>query len=154
MWINITRDEQMQKLSYMNDNKEEKEKHRIIGNHIEAYMRQKKIIDDRVANFEEFIDIQDYLANKRIESFKYNYSLEKECQNIESYPTLIELSKDFKYLTFINRKPNDQVKYILEADPEYIQLKRIREHKKMKKEMARMKKKNIDYQMYDPDFIN
>ena len=42
-------------------------------------MKQKKIIDDRVANYEEFIDIQDYLVNNRIESFKYNYSLEKEC---------------------------------------------------------------------------
>ena len=55
---------------------------------------------------------------------------------MESFPALIQLSKDFTYLTFINRRPNDQTKYILEADPALIENKRIEEHKKIKRKMA------------------
>ena len=81
-------------------------------------------------NFEEFIDVQDYLARNRINCIKYNYALEQSTQNMESYPALIELSKDYQYLKLITRRPNDKVKYVLEADPEYLQQQRIKEHQK------------------------
>ena len=41
-------------------------------------MKAKKKIDDRKANIEEYIDIWDYLINKRINCFKYNYALDKD----------------------------------------------------------------------------
>jgi len=51
---------------------------------------------------------------------KYNYSLEKNVQDLESYPALIELSKDYKYLTFITKRDKNDTKYVLEADPEML----------------------------------
>lgn len=127
---------------------------KTIDNHFENYLKQRKIIEERLLNFEEFIDIQDYLARNRINCFKYNYSLEQGTQNMESYPALIELSKDFQELKFITRRPNDKVKYVLEADPEYLQEQRIKEHKKQLDLKSKKQRENIDIQMKDPDYIN
>ena len=47
-------------------------------------------------------------------------------------------------INFFNLKPNEKVKYILEADPEFIQQQRIKAHK--------LKVSNKDHN--DPDFIH
>ena len=101
----------------------------IIDFHNNAYLNQKVVIDKKSANIEECIDIEDYLSNNRIICFKYNYSLEKHVQRLESYPCLIELSKDCQYLTFLTKRLNIKTKYVLESDPEHLKMYRIEEHK-------------------------
>lgn len=104
-----------------------------------AYVKKRKLIDDQSTNVEEYIDIRSYLSKNKIRCFKYNYSLDKQVQNFECYNAFIILSSDYQHLTFINRKPNEKTKYILEGDPELVQQERLKEHQKMK-EMLQMKK--------------
>jgi len=100
--------------------------------HWEKYNKAKAMIDEQVANIEEYIDIRSYLSKNKINAFKYNYALDSNVQNFTTFDAFIELSKDYKYIQIINRKPNEAVKYILEADPEKLKEARLKEHKEMK----------------------
>ena len=100
---------------------------RTINKHWESYDRAKAIIDEQATNFEEYIDIRSYLSKNKIDAFKYNYALDSVVQNFGTFECFIELSKDYKYIKITNRKPNEQIKYILEADPEKLQEARLKE---------------------------
>ena len=102
-----------------------------IKKHWEEYMKAKDRIDYQIDNTEEHIDIQHSIHETKIQCFKYNYSLDKEVQNIESYPAFIELSEDFKFFKIVNRKPNEKIKYLLEADPQKIQEAKLNAQKQM-----------------------
>ena len=52
-----------------------------------------------------------------IKCVKYNYSLEEEIQNQLQFDGTIQLSEDGQELIIINKKPNTNPEYILEADP-------------------------------------
>ena len=58
--------------------------------------------------------------NNRIRCFKYNYALEEIVQNFSSFQGFIKLSQDGEYLNIINLKPNEKLKYVLEADPNIV----------------------------------
>ena len=64
----------------------------------------------------------------------------------ECYYSYIGLSDDFKYLKIVNKKPNDKLKYTLEADPEKVQQEIFDEHIKMM-----IKKKGIKNYFSDKD---
>ena len=90
----------------------------------------------------------------RIKCFKYNYSLENQVWGDQSYHALIELSKDYKYLTFITRRPIKEVKYVLEADPEYFQQQKIEEYKKMHDKLCQKSNKRVDLEINNPYLNN
>lgn len=52
---------------------------------------------------------------------KYNYSLEDIVQNFPSYDGYLQLSHDGKELIITCKKPVDNQKYVLEADPNLVE---------------------------------
>ena len=62
--------------------------------------------------------------NNRIRCFKYNYALEEIVQNFSSFQGFIKLSQDGESLNIINLKPNEKLKYVLEADPNIVKLEK------------------------------
>ena len=74
------------------------------------------------------MSIKDEIKNNQIHCIKYNYSLEKGVQTMSSFEALIQVSRDLKYIKIINRKVNEQSKFILEADMDIVQDERIKEH--------------------------
>ena len=91
-----------------------------IDNHCKAYFKNKERFHKQAEDAYEIDKIKEYLANNQIECDKYNYALDEGIQNYKCYNGYIQLSKDFKYINIVNRKPNDTVKYILEADPDQL----------------------------------
>jgi len=59
--------------------------------------------------------------------YKYNYALDKEVQHLGSYNAFFYLSNANSYLNIINRKPNSETKYVLEADKELIKNAMLKE---------------------------
>ena len=51
----------------------------------------------------------------------------------------MELKDNFTYLNIINCKPNEPEKYVLEADPEFVQKSRITEHSARVKLLKKIK---------------
>ena len=64
---------------------------------------------DRINNYpEEIYDIRHILKRKRIPGFKLNHSLQSFVQNASCFHMYIEFSRDCKYMTITNRKPQLQ----------------------------------------------
>ena len=53
---------------------------------------------------------------------KYNYALDEGVQNYKCYQAIIQFSRDFKYITITNRKPNESgTKYAIVTDPKELE---------------------------------
>ena len=57
-------------------------KNEIIEKHHEEYIEMKKVIEKNIGNIEEILDVRDCLIKNNITGYKYNYSLDKEVQNL------------------------------------------------------------------------
>ena len=67
-------------------------------------------------NVSEIEEVTEFLKKTNIPCFKYNYTLDKECQNYGTLEAILELSSDGKSFSITNRKPNEKTEHIVEAD--------------------------------------
>lgn len=81
-------------------------------------MKAKEIIDLSAKNIEEILEVKDILKNSSINAYKYNTSLDESVQNFCSYEALIELQQNGETINIYNKKPNEQMDYVLEVDPD------------------------------------
>ena len=81
-------------------------------NHVTMYNRVNNQSDM------EIDQIKQWMVDNRIDCTKYNYSLEKECQNFSTFDGQIQLSEDGKFLYIFNRKPVANDLYTEERNPE------------------------------------
>ena len=80
---------------------------------------------------------------------KFNYALDEGVQNYKCYNAIIEFSKDLKYITITNRKPNENgTKYSTITDPREI------EELKMREMLRKNETKLLGNQKEDKDFIH
>ena len=56
--------------------------------------------------------INKILSENKIACCKYNYCLEEGIQNYKSQEAYLQVSKDYKYLYVVNRKPNIKEVYV------------------------------------------
>ena len=52
---------------------------------------------------------------------KFNHSLDSDVQRFTQFDGFMQLDEEGKTITFTNKKPNTNPKYILEADPATIE---------------------------------
>lgn len=75
--------------------------------HMHNYQHSKEIIDKRIENIEEILDVKQDLKNRRVNGFKFNYSLQEVAQNCICFAMFISIDETYQYVTITNRKPVD-----------------------------------------------
>ena len=78
-------------------------------------------IDERNSTLQCLENAKKRFKTGDVKCTKYNYSLEEIVQNFSTYEGFIQLSEDSKKLIITCKKPIDNQKYVLEADPNTIE---------------------------------
>ena len=94
-------------------------------------------------DLDEINRIRKFFQENKVKMIKMNHSFDSDVQRFSQFDGYIQLSKDGKYLEMTNKKPSNNPKYILEADPDTIAKEQKEHQEHMKKKLMEFKlKKN------------
>lgn len=61
--------------------------------------------------------IREFFSKNKVKIVKFNHSFDEDVQRFTQFDGYMEYDREKKYLKFTNKKPSNNPKYILEADP-------------------------------------
>ena len=89
--------------------------------HNQDYQLAKVWLDNYWGNPKLLEQLQKELTFKPINCIKYNYSLDRNVQDFDSQEALIKISMDGEELEIHNMKIQENLEYVLEADPTQVE---------------------------------
>lgn len=95
---------------------EEKQDH-TLKLHKELYFKSLEACKTRMDDIQEIDRIRKFFSENKVKIVKFNHSFDSDVQRFSQFDGYMSYDKDSKYLKFTNKKPNNNPKYILEADP-------------------------------------
>ena len=86
--------------------------------HHNSYFNSLNACKGRMDDIDEINRIRKFFMDNKVKIVKFNNSLDSRVQRFTQFDAYMQLEELGQFIKFVNIKPIDDPKYILEADPE------------------------------------
>lgn len=99
------------------------------------YFKSLEACKTRMDDIDEINRIRKFFAENKVKIVKFNHSLDSDVQRFTQFDGYMTIDQETKYIEFTIKKPNNNPKYILEADPMEVEKQQKRYQQKMKEKL-------------------